>query len=586
MRVDASSAARQRANGSVQSVHVFRHALILTAICLLTFFAGLGRSAIGDSDEAFYAESAREMIEHGDWITPHYNYEYRFQKPVLFYWLVALSYVVAGIGEAAARFPSALAGLGITLLTAACGRRWIDARTGLLAGAMVATSYGYFTIARSSLPDLPLAFFITLATWAWLEAMNGSDQPDVSGPGSRTRLGWLVLGSAATAFGVLTKGPVGLAVPALIVLVVRAITRRPLLPSRDGWLGVSWTSLLIGALVLLAIALPWYGAMVSTHGTAYLGRFFVGENLERFATDRYNDPRPFWFYVPILLGGLTPWTPLLVLGIPAVLEFLRRERRFTAIEWRLLLWASVPFVFYTLSIGKQPRYILPVLPPLAVLAARTMLRRIDRATADQRRHVPLVIAASLSAVMLLVLAVLLYRARPLLFALSPLAGLVGTATIVVAGLGLGVMAWFGRHAHLPAAIAAAATATLLSLHYSVYSAAGDEPVQRMATLFSAARQQGEPSGTYRAFVRNLVFYTGVKQDDLVDEAEAAEFLSRPERVLCVMPLDLLEPLERNHGLRVRRLGEVLYFNPSGVRLRTLLSPAEGDLERVVLVTNR
>src|SRR4029453_10481955 len=122
---------------SVQSVHVFRHALILTAICLLTFFAGLGGSAIGDSDEAFYAESAREMIEQGDWITPHYNYDYRFQKPVLFYWLGALPCRVAGIGEAAARFPSALAGLGITLVTCACGRRWVDERTGLIAGAMV-----------------------------------------------------------------------------------------------------------------------------------------------------------------------------------------------------------------------------------------------------------------------------------------------------------------------------------------------------------------------------------------------------------------------------------------------------------------
>jgi hypothetical protein len=189
--------------------------------------------------------------------------------------------------------------------------------------------------------------------------------------------------------------------------------------------------------------------------------------------------------------------------------------------------------------------------------------------------------------MLLVLAVLLYRARPLLFALSPRTGLVGTLVIVASGLTLGAMAWLGRHKHLPVAIAAAATATLVSLHYSVYSAAGDEPVQRMAKIFSAARQQGEPSGTYRAFVRNLIFYTGVKQDDLVDETEAAKFLSRPERVLCVMPLDLLEPLERNHGVRVRRLGEVQYFNPSGVRLRTLLSPQpERDLERVVLVTNQ
>src|SRR4029453_8953814 len=90
---------------SVQSVHVFRHALILTAICLLTFFAGLGRSAIGDSDEAFYAESAREMIEQGDWITPHYNYDYRFQKPVFFYWLVRLSYIVGGIWAGARRAP-------------------------------------------------------------------------------------------------------------------------------------------------------------------------------------------------------------------------------------------------------------------------------------------------------------------------------------------------------------------------------------------------------------------------------------------------------------------------------------------------
>jgi 4-amino-4-deoxy-L-arabinose transferase-like glycosyltransferase len=337
----------------------------------------------------------------------------------------------------------------------------------------------------------------------------------------------------------------------------------------------------------VVIALPWYAAMVATHGTSYLGRFFVDENLERFATDRYNDPRPFWFYIPILLGGLTPWSPLLVLGIPAAWQFLKRQRRFTAIEWRLLVWAAVPFIFYTLSVGKQPRYILPVLPPLALLAARTMVRRIDAATLAHRRDVPLVITATLSALMLLVLAVLLYRARPLLFALSPLSGLVGTIVIVAAGLGLGAMAWLGRHAHLPASIAAAATATLLSLHYSVYSAAGDEPVQRMAKIFSDARQHGEPSGTYRAFVRNLIFYTGVQQDDLVDEAEAAGFLSRPERVFCVMPLDLLEPLERNHHLRLTRLGEVLYFNPSGVRVRTLLSPEpERDLERVVLVTNR
>jgi 4-amino-4-deoxy-L-arabinose transferase-like glycosyltransferase len=565
---------------------VFRHALILTALCLLTFFAGLGRSAIGDSDEAFYAESAREMIEQGDWITPHYNYEYRFQKPVLFYWLVALSFLSAGIGEAAARFPAALSGLGIAIVTYICGRRWLGPRVGLLGGVIVATSYGYFTVARSSLPDLPLAFFITLAMWSLLHAMAPTTSAE-GGLSPREQRRWLLIGAAAMALGVLTKGPVGLVIPALVILAVRIVTRQSVLPSKDGWLDVPWPTVALGGGLLLLVAIPWYAAMVATHGPAYLERFFVDENLERFATDRYNERRPLWFYVPILLGGLTPWSSLLVLWTLPALRVLRRIRRLDVLEWRLVLWAVVPLAFYTLSVGQQPRYILPVLPPLAILAARTMLRRIDESRGQARRDLPLVLAATGSAVMLFVLAFLLYRARPLLFALSPTAGLIGTLVIVASGVALAGVAWLGRPAQLPAALAAAATATLLSLHYSVYSAAGEEPVQRMARRLLQARQTGQPSGTYRAFVRNLVFYTGVKQTDLKDEHEAVEFLAQPEAVLCVMPLDLLEPLERTHGLRLRRLGHEQYFNPAGVRVRTLLSPEpERDLETVVLVTNR
>ena len=99
------------------------------------------------------------------------------------------------------------------------------------------------------------------------------------------------------------------------------------------------------------------------------------------------------------------------------------------------------------------------------------------------------------------------------------------------------MAWFARHSLLPAALAAASVATLLALNYSVYSAAGLEPVQRMARLYARERQNNEPSATYKAFVRNLVFYTNVKQTNLIDDREAIEFLKKPERVLCVLPED-------------------------------------------------
>ena len=280
---------------------------------------------------------------------------------------------------------------------------------------------------------------------------------------------------------------------------------------------------MLGAAVFLAVAVPWFAAMVATHGTAYLDRFFVGENFERFATDKYNDRRPIWFYVPILLAGLAPWSPFVFLGIPTIRRVLKRERRAADAEWRAVLWAAVPFLFYTLSIGQQPRYILPVLPPLALLVAHMLVTRIDKSSAlaaigaARQRNLALAICATISAVGLIVLAVLLYRARPLLFALSPTSGLIGTAVIVAASVGLIVVAWFARHTLLPAALAAASVATLLALNYSVYSAAGLEPVQRMARLYASERQNNEPSATYKAFVRNLVFYTNVKQTNLMND---------------------------------------------------------------------
>jgi 4-amino-4-deoxy-L-arabinose transferase-like glycosyltransferase len=651
-------AAQKSGIASVQSVRVFRHCLLLTAICLATFFAGLGRSAIGDSDEAFYAESAREMVESGDWVTPHYNYEFRFQKPILYYWLVSATYRVWGIGEAAARFPSALAGLALTLMTFACGRRWFGPRTGLVGGLIVATSFGYFPIARSALPDLPLAFFISLATWTLCEALLGRpvwpanhgtelsprefpEGDQESGPARMVEIGgggnghghavpaerhlaadrqmtapaaavaaaistderlaastaergwWLVASAVSMGLGLLTKGPVAVALPVMIAFPLVLMSRKSWKPTSTGWLGLSWRHVALGAAVFLAVALPWFAAMVATHGTAYLDRFFVGENFERFATDKYNDRRPIWFYVPILLAGLAPWSPFVFLGIPTIRRVLKRERRAADAEWRAVLWAAVPFMFYTLSIGQQPRYILPVLPPLALLVAHMLLTRIDQsragaaAGAATKRNLALAICATCSAVGLIVLAVLLHRARPLLFALSPTSGMIGTTVIVTAGLGLIAVAWFARHTLLPAALAAASVATLLALNYSVYSAAGLEPVQRMARLYARERQNNEPSATYKAFVRNLVFYTNVKQTNLVDDRETIDFLKQPERVLCVLPDDALGPLERQHGVKVRRLASVTYFNPSGVRLRTLLWPQpERDLETVWLISNQ
>ena len=566
-----------------------RHVLILGLVCFLTFFAGLGRGAIGDSDEAFYAEAAREMVASADWLTPYYNYELRFQKPILFYWFVSMAYEAAGIGEAAARFPSALAGLGLSLLTYLVGRRWFDAATGFFAATIVATSFGYFSIGRLSLPDLPLAFFIAAATWGLIEAIGSPIAAPTTTP-ARRRL-WLAFAGMMLGLGILAKGPVGIALPVLAVLPVWWKERRGS-AGEDGARLPTPMDLLLVAGVTLLVAAPWFLAMAQHHGLAYMHRFFIGENLERFATDRYNEPRPIWFYVPIVLGGLMPWSPFILLWLPTWRRVFKGERMVTRAEWRAIIWAAVPFVFYSVSIGKQPRYILPMLPPMALLLARTVIARlpddtVPAAPTRSGRQTALAWCGTLCAIGLFTLGVLLHRARPLLFVLTPSLALVCTGIITIAAASVLIASWSRRRWALPVTMAMASIATLLSFHYSVASAADLEPVQVMARRYAAVYQGHEPSATYRVFVRNLVFYTGVKQTDLVQPHEVVEFLGQPRRVLVVMTREDLAQLNANHRLHTRTLAEVQYFNPAGVRLRTLLWPDPArDLETVLLVTNQ
>jgi 4-amino-4-deoxy-L-arabinose transferase-like glycosyltransferase len=238
----------------------------LLILCTLTFFAGLGRPAITDSDEAFYAEAGREMVESGDYLTPRFGYEPRFQKPILFYWLIAASYQVAGVSEAAARFSAAMAGLGIVLLSYAAARRWYDTETAFLAGLIAATSFGCFVWARLALPDLPLAFFVTLATWAAIVALedgrtevsrDGDSRRDGGKPGT---LAWWLASAVASALAFLTKGPIGVVLPAIVVaglVCAKWIRGRRSLRS----VGIRPAHLALAALIFVILAAPWYVEM-------------------------------------------------------------------------------------------------------------------------------------------------------------------------------------------------------------------------------------------------------------------------------------------------------------------------------------
>ena len=553
-----------------------RITLPLLLLAALTFFAGLGRGAITDSDEGFYAESSREMVASGDWVTPHYNYEPRFQKPILYYWLTSATYLVTGAGEFGARFWAAMAGVGLVLVTAAAGRRWYDETTGLLAGAIVATNFGYFSIGRMALPDLPLTFCITLAIWAALVSTLEQE---------RSPRKFVVLAALGLGLGFLMKGPVGLIIPAIVIVPVLMLERRSI--------GLNPADIVLGFLIMIAVAMPWYLLMWSRHGNDYLQSFFVGDNLERFATSRFNDPRPWWFYLPVVAGGLLPWTPLALVWLGPITQLLRGRRGVGTIDLRLLMWALLPLIFYSISVGKQPRYVLPVLPPLALLLASSIVERtqewrgLDGARSMPRRALPVVAGSLMSGAFFVALGILLYRAQPLLINVQSIYTTIAASAIAVMGAMVIVVAMSGSWRSAPVVIALAAAVTLPAVQYGALSSGGDDTVRQMAKLVQQNRQADGEVGTIGVFVRNLVFYSGIKTVDLIGDEQIKHFLTQPNKALLVAPAAEIDRLEREHGVQLPRLAELRYFNEAGVRARTLLAPdPERDLTRVLLVANR
>ncbi len=540
----------------------------------MTSLVGLGQPAITDSDEAYYAEAAREMVASGDWLTPHFNFRDRWEKPVLYYWLTATTYLVTGPTEFAARAWSALAGIVLAFLAWSTARHAGATSLGAwLAGAITATSFGHLSMTRAALPDLPLAACITASIWASLRAVDAT----------HPRWWWLVAGLSA-GLGFLMKGPIALVVAAVVLLPIwwreRTTVRLPI------------ADLALAALVAIAVALPWYGAMTATHGWPYLESFFVADNFERFATTRFNEPRPVWFYLPVVLGGLMPWTPYL-LALPTAYAFERGTSAMRSLgrgqwrwEWRLGLWAVMPLVFFSASVGQQPRYVIPVLPPLAVLLAMGIANRVEaRASGTPSRH-GLATGTWVVAFVLVSCAALLVRLRSL-FEPAPIVLWSAVAATGACAVGLAWIAATRRWRALPIALTLSATVLLMSIQRVALTGPRPAAVERMAVLVRAHRIADEPVASYRVLVRNLVFYTTLPQVELFDDAQARAFLASPDRVLLIVRPDDLARVVDGLGRVPRTLAQIDYVNTADIRLRTILAPDPALIrETVLLVSNR
>jgi 4-amino-4-deoxy-L-arabinose transferase-like glycosyltransferase len=268
---------------------------------------------------------------------------------------------------------------------------------------------------------------------------------------------------------------------------------------------------------------------------------------------------------------------------------LQRARSLQPVEIWLAVWALAPLLFYSVSIGQQPRYMLPILPPLAVLLARGVSCRLARsrvATGRPRRDRLLAVAGTIAGTVLVLFGVFVYLAQSLLDGVSPATGLAGAVLLGVSGAVVSVVAVSARQRLIPAAIVVASVVASLTVQYVVLSRPGPDPVEEMAALVRAAGPESVPYGRYRVFVRNLVFYSGRPHVELSSPGQVMAFLESTEPVLCVLGEADLQQV-RAGGVTAHELGRVSYLNTGNLTMRTLLRPDPStDLETVVLVTNR
>ena len=345
-----------------------RDIILLIILCLALFGTGLSFTPLANPDEARYAEIPREMLATGDFVTPRLDGIKYFEKPPLTYWLVAGSLKIFGPGEAAARAtPAIFAALGV-LLTYAAGRSLVGRDAGWWAAVVQATALLYFAHARILLTDMVVSVLICATLYCFLLALR---KP----PGRDRRLLFYGL-YASAALATLAKGLIGFLLPGAVMFIWLLLFNE--------WNRLRPLYLPTGLLLFAAIAVPWH-VLVAQRNPDWAWFYFVHEHWLRFTTTTHGRFQPAWYFIPIVLIGLFPWTGFLWPALRTALpENWRRRSEYTDQAFPLV-WAAFIFLFFSASKSKLVPYIVPVFPPLALILGQYIAPRMRNPSAGGLR---------------------------------------------------------------------------------------------------------------------------------------------------------------------------------------------------------
>ncbi|MDJ0556324.1 MAG: glycosyltransferase family 39 protein [Microcoleaceae cyanobacterium MO_207.B10] len=378
--------------------------LWLSLLTWLAFFCNLGNIGLIDETEPLFAEAARQMAETGDWVTPYFNGETRFDKPPLIYWLMAIAYHIIGVNEWAVRLPSAISAtalmcfgfytlykyghyhLGDRISIPNQKSLMIQLLIAWIGGAMIALNPETIAWGRIGVSDMLLtgcmcsallAFFIGYASESannqitklnHIQPEKNSTIPkpkNLSQSRKSTKFNrWYLAFYVLISFAILAKGPIGIVLPALIIGSFLLYV---------GNFFQVWQEIKIfrGSLIIFTITLPWYLLITLAHGKDYIDTFFGYHNLERFTSVVNHHEAPWYFYFLVILIGFAPWSIYLPIAITKTrfwqLRYWRRKPRSQQLGLFAFFWFICILIFFSISATKLPSYVLPLMPAAAIL---------------------------------------------------------------------------------------------------------------------------------------------------------------------------------------------------------------------------
>jgi 4-amino-4-deoxy-L-arabinose transferase len=507
-----------------------------------------------DPDEGLHAAIAREMVERGDWVTPRLLGEPFLDKPALYFWSLAASIGAFGPTEMAIRLPGLVFGALGALATGLLARRLFGPTTATLAGLIQASMLLPLALTEIAVHDVALVPWAVLAMLALFNASQATTAPRTLAWGSAAGV-WLGL-------AVLTKALTGVALVGLAFAVWCLVHRK----LRPALLAAGLLSLLVGA----AVAAPWYVAMEGAN-RGYLHYYFVERHLLGYTTtSQLHGSRPWWYYLPVLLAGSLPWLPF---AYRPLRELLRgwRHRHEPGVEGLslLVIWFCADVAFLSTAGSKLVTYVLPVLPAVAVLAARAWIQVLPSSDVPPDRgwrlaHVLSCVAMAGSLPLMVFAAV----AWPAVDA-SPVAAVsIGLSLDLLLAVGVCVLAWLAAlivalrttsgHA-LTATTAALALTVAVGLAVFLPSVAPALTARELARHYNREGRLPDKLWFYDERVGSFLFYLdGVLRSGLTPERIVhrrpdvlLSLRQAPPDTVIVIPVEQVPRLERRIPLSSR-----------------------------------